>query len=335
MHPAGASGFEVALDADGGGVTYRMEDCGPGDVEGVFYLHVYPVDARDLPEERRSVGFDNLDFRFHDYGVARGGLCIAERALPDYGVRAVRTGRYDDRSGEMAWERTLGLAGSSGFAASLDEDAGKAVWRADDCAAADVGHRFLFRVYPVDPADLPPGRRAAGFDDLDFDFSDYGVLRGASCIAERPLPGYRIETAWTGQYDIETGRVKWERRLGLAGSSGFAASLDEDAGKAIWRADDCGAADMGHRFLFRVYPVDPADLPPGGGRRGSTISISISPITASCAELRASPSGPFPATASRPSGPASTNARPASRCGTDGFAPMAAAAVETAARMAI
>ena len=261
--PAGASGFEVALDADGGRVTYRMEDCGPGDVEGMFYLHVYPVDARDLPAGRRSVGFDNLDFRFHDYGLARGGLCIAERALPDYRVRAVQTGRYDDRSGEMAWERRLGLAGSSGFEASLDEDAGKAIWRADDCAAADVGHRFLFRVYPADPADLPPGRRAAGFDDLDFDFSDYGVLRGASCIAERPLPGYRIETVWTGQYDVETGRVKWERRPGLGGSSGFEAALDEDAGKAIWRADDCGAADMGHRFLFRVYPVDPADLPPG------------------------------------------------------------------------
>ena len=261
--PAGASGFEVALDEDGSRVTYRMEDCEPGDVEGVFYLHVYPVDARDLPEGRRSVGFDNLDFRFRDYGVARGGLCVAERALPDYGVRAVQTGRYDDRSGEMAWERSLGLAGSSGFEVSLDEDGGKVVFRADDCRPADIGRRFLFRAYPVDPADLPAGRRAAGFDDLDFDFSDYGVLRGASCVVERPLPGYRAMRVWTGQYDIGTGRVKWERSLGLAGTSGFEVALDEDGGKAIYRADDCGPADIGHRFLFRVYPVDPADLPAG------------------------------------------------------------------------
>ena len=261
--PTGASGFEVALDEDRGRVTYRMEDCGPGDVEGMFHLHVYPVDTQDLPEGRRSFGFDNLDFRFRDYGVARGGLCIAERTLPDYGVRSVQTGRYNDRSGEIAWERRLGLAGSSGFEVSLDEDEGKTIWRADDCGAADTGHRFLFRVYPVDPEDLPAGRRAAGFDDLDFDFSDYGVLRGASCVVERPLPGYRIETVRTGQYDIETERVKWERRLGLAGSSGFEVSLDEDEGMAIWQADDCGAADIGHRFLFRVYPVDPEDLPAG------------------------------------------------------------------------
>ena len=120
----------------------------------------------------------------------------------------------------MKWERSLGLAGSSGFEVSLDEDGGKVVFRADDCGAADIGRRFLFRAYPVDPEDLPAGRRAAGFDDLDFDFSDYGVLRGASCVVERPLPGYRVEAVRTGQHERATGEPVWGRWLRPDGRGG-------------------------------------------------------------------------------------------------------------------
>ena len=61
-----------------------------------FFLHVRPVDANDLPADRRRHGFENRDFsNLHFW---RGdGKCYAVRPLPDYGIAGIRTGQFTMR----------------------------------------------------------------------------------------------------------------------------------------------------------------------------------------------------------------------------------------------
>ena len=61
-----------------------------------FFLHVRPVDANDLPADRRRRGFENRDF--DDLHFWRGdGKCYAVRPLPDYGIAGIRTGQFTMR----------------------------------------------------------------------------------------------------------------------------------------------------------------------------------------------------------------------------------------------
>ncbi len=66
----------------------------PSGVYMGFFLHVYPVDVNDLPDNRREHGFDNLDF-----SAGAGGLPLTEgpvvaRDLPDYDIARLKTGQF-------------------------------------------------------------------------------------------------------------------------------------------------------------------------------------------------------------------------------------------------
>ena len=74
-------------------LIYVKEQCRPEDVEPTFFLHLNPVDANDLPSYRKQYRFDNLDFAFSDHVFIEGGVCLAKRELPDYGIATVRTGQ--------------------------------------------------------------------------------------------------------------------------------------------------------------------------------------------------------------------------------------------------
>ena len=84
-----------------------------GDLPRVF-LHVYPVDADDLPDRRERYGFDNLDFRFDNHSVYRGGPCIAVRGLPDYPIARIHTGQFTSVRGdrETIWEGAFDREGA-------------------------------------------------------------------------------------------------------------------------------------------------------------------------------------------------------------------------------
>ena len=88
-------------------LTYIREDCAPADTEAVFYLHLYPTDAADLPESQREHGFDNRDFEF---GLAGGvqyeGRCLASIPLPDYAIDRIHTGQYRPDAGRL-WAADL------------------------------------------------------------------------------------------------------------------------------------------------------------------------------------------------------------------------------------
>ncbi len=71
------------------------------DHDAVFFLHVVPVDERDLPAGRRQDGFDNLDFR-----IKFAERCTAVRELPDYPLAEIRTGQYIPGEGRL-WEGAI------------------------------------------------------------------------------------------------------------------------------------------------------------------------------------------------------------------------------------
>lgn len=69
--------------------------CVEEDAAPRFFLHLVPVNASDLPEERRQFGFDNGNFNFAERGaLAEDGTCIAAVELPNYPVAVVATGQF-------------------------------------------------------------------------------------------------------------------------------------------------------------------------------------------------------------------------------------------------
>ena len=87
-------------------VVYRKAPCAQGEIADPFFLHLYPANPGDLPEERREFGFENRDFRFGQWGAIEDGECAAAVPLPAYPIAYLRTGQYLN-SGEWLWEAEL------------------------------------------------------------------------------------------------------------------------------------------------------------------------------------------------------------------------------------
>ena len=77
----------------------------------------------------------------------------------------------------------------SDFDVYLREDT--LIYVKEPCSRTDVEAMFFLHLYPVDVNDLPDHRRQYGFDNLDFDFDDQGVIIEGKCLAEVPSPGVR------------------------------------------------------------------------------------------------------------------------------------------------
>ncbi len=75
-------------------LIYAKEQCVEDDTEASFFLHIDPIDANDLPYDRKQYGFDNLDFIFDHHGKLIDGDCVATVPLPDYDIAAIRTGQF-------------------------------------------------------------------------------------------------------------------------------------------------------------------------------------------------------------------------------------------------
>lgn len=98
--------FDLYLDEAGRALTYVKDPCSASDVERPFFLHVTPENADDLPEERRELVFDNLDFDFRLRGALFDGKCAAQVPLPEYGIASIRTGQWETGTGEV-WSATV------------------------------------------------------------------------------------------------------------------------------------------------------------------------------------------------------------------------------------
>lgn len=208
-HPVIQAKFDIYTSADNT-LIYLKDECTPDDLEARFFLHVTPTNRADLLPERRQHGFDNLDFGFYERGFLADRRCIATQRLPDYDMARFSTGQFTDDS--QSWRSSFrpGLDKSifgiptgdpivrSNFDIYLDE--ASLIYLEEQCGPSDTAARFFIHVVPADQADLPNDRRQHGFDNLDFDFYEYGVLEDGRCIAVRELPDYDIATIRTGQF---------------------------------------------------------------------------------------------------------------------------------------
>ena len=100
--PAARGAFDVYLN--GGSLIYIRKRCDTdADTAARFFLHVFPADANDLPEDRRRYGFANMDFDFDKRGsVLDGGdTCAAIADLPGYEIARIETGQFVSGEGHL------------------------------------------------------------------------------------------------------------------------------------------------------------------------------------------------------------------------------------------
>ena len=105
--PAARGVFEIHIG--GGSLIFVKEPCVRADTEAMFFVHLVPEDATDLPEHRKQYGFDNLDFDFDERGERFDDKCLAIVPLPEYGISEVRTGQYE---GDRLWTEEISVTGS-------------------------------------------------------------------------------------------------------------------------------------------------------------------------------------------------------------------------------
>ena len=86
------SDFDVYKEGDT--LTYLKAPCAEDDTRGRFFLSVHPVDVDDLPENRRELGHDGLNFDFAPDGIIFNGKCMVWRALPGYAISRIETGQW-------------------------------------------------------------------------------------------------------------------------------------------------------------------------------------------------------------------------------------------------
>ena len=275
-----SSDLGVHVYLDGNSLVYVKEQCRPADMLAPFFVHVFPVDERNL---RR--GFKRMQFTFvaRDFSGLGDRGCVARRTLPAYPVRYIRTGQYVPDEGRL-WEGGAWIAPNSGgeeppessvaagrpvihseFDVYLDDR--RLVYHKAACSPADREAPFFLHATPVDEPDPPRDREYQGFDDLDSD----------ACTTERRLPAYAIRHIITGQRISGGGRL-WEAELTLdpAGVSGggddktpasrrtvrsvFDVTLD--GRRLIYRKAACRPADLQAPFFLHVTPATETDLSP-------------------------------------------------------------------------
>ena len=84
-----------------GALIFVRDQCSDEDLRRRFFLHVYPKNLDDIPEDRREYGFDNLDFSFTDYRYETRGICATVREIPDYPIDRVLTGQFISGEGHV------------------------------------------------------------------------------------------------------------------------------------------------------------------------------------------------------------------------------------------
>ena len=219
-----------------GKLVYERGECDEYDAAPLFFLHLFPADPNDLPEERQSHSFDNPDFHFTERKVPYGGGCAAVVNLPDYEITVISTGQYI--SGErQIWNgefRVFGRQAMLDAAFARETIAGtqprisnlfnvyynenKLVYAKAECDERDAAARFNLHILPVNADDLPEDRAEHGFDNRDFLFAARQVPYEDGCAAVVDLPDYEIAAVSTGQF-ISGERQIWTGEFRLSASA--------------------------------------------------------------------------------------------------------------------
>ena len=162
----------------------------------------------------------------------------------------------------------------------LDEN--RLYYLKDPCVLADTRTPFFLHVIPTDVYDLPADSRGAGFDNLDFGFTQRGVMFDDKCLAAVELPSYDAVSVRTGQFDVVNGEV-WsvehvdedpslisEYQSIVSGDLAARAEFDLYIdGRALYYVKEpCGTEDTQPPFFLHVVPADLDDLSYGRREHG-------------------------------------------------------------------
>ena len=74
-------------------LIYMKDQCRPTNTRAFFILHIEPSDRDDLPGHRKSLGFENREFRFGARGMRFDGKCLLTMPLPDYDIARIVVGQ--------------------------------------------------------------------------------------------------------------------------------------------------------------------------------------------------------------------------------------------------
>ena len=279
-------------------LVYGRAECDEYDTAPLFFLHLMPANPEDLPSERQDYAFDNLRFYFAERKVPYSDGCAAVVNLPDYEITAVSTGQYisgerrfwqgefnpDEPPKVNASEMTALLNGAELLAQSefnVHRNRNTLLLTRLACDSADVRPRFFLHFTPANVDDLQDERRQSGFDNLDFNFLDYGALlfQEGMCVAARELPDYPVTAVSVGQYTNE-GPV-WGLTIDLTrrrpppidvasatallnGAELLAQSefdIHRNGNTLLLTKSSCANEDVLSRFFLHIIPVSQADLP--------------------------------------------------------------------------
>ena len=255
---AGGRGIDVGR-IDAALSTYRIRDY---ELTGSF---VNEDHAGSAPGWRRSLARSEFILLPADLG---GSLTPGNRRLFLY--------RVADLDARFEAEAAAEPAIASGFGARID---GRAlILFRDPCRPPDAEPPFRLEAVAADAADLPPERRAAGFEAFAFRLGERGARLGNRCLAIADLPDYAVAGVRVGQRagglaireaslpvaDASFPREAASWRDGLAGREpALRAHFDVylEGRTLTWVREGYSEEDAAARFFLRVTPADAADLP--------------------------------------------------------------------------
>ena len=217
--------FDVYLDD--GALHWLKSPCEEDDTLGRFLLSVFPDDPNDLPDYRRELGHESLNFTFAARGARFDGACMARAELPDYPIRAIEVGQWIP-GGETLWSartetpeayrKRYAEVESGDPLVRADFDVylrdGALHWLKSPCAEDDTLGRFLLSAFPRNPEDMPAEFRGLGHESLNFTFANQGARLDVACMARVELPDYPIRAIEVGQW-IPGGAMLWFARADM------------------------------------------------------------------------------------------------------------------------
>ncbi len=272
----------------------KTEKCGNGgDSDKRFFLHIHPVDERDIPKRNRQYGYDYISFdpdrhRYfspicHHFEIAN--QCVVECPLPEYDIDYIRTGQ--STSAGVTWETKCFVKANKYKSAYRSISASEPGIRShfdiyvngdtlsyvkEPCAVGDTEARFFFDLIPADEKDFSDYHEQHGYDSGTFQFDEKGMRFDEKCIARVALPEYDIDYIRTGQYD-STG-VRWETKFPIWANKYKAVYRSVAAGEPVIRShfdvyldgdtlsyvkEPCAVGDTEARFFFDLIPADEKD----------------------------------------------------------------------------
>ena len=300
--PAGFGIYAGVDDLGGDTLLYVKAPCAESDVRGRFFLRAFPHRQDRLGDGARAggLGYAALRFDFQNYGANYGGICVAEYPLPRYPVRSVETGQLGADGDTVLWSAEFPLdKHRAAYAETLSAepvaesdfniyaDGRSLTYVKESCAESDIRGRFRLWAFPADAGDLrtASARAGLGYDSLNFDFHDYGLIFDGKCAITRTLPNHPMTHVEISQWTPEEGEI-WSARINYAAGAerymrtaaemsertpSIASDYDvylEGGDRLIYVKSPCGENDIRGRFLLSVTPSDVADLSADSRERG-------------------------------------------------------------------